>query len=155
MAAAHGRIKYLDVEAVQRSKNVGQKSFEYRTLLQCHRHKAPCRRSSGTRDLSAYPAAARGFSQIGNVRKGATLVEPPPAGAGGSLEQRDLPGLRTRACVARSSHVRVSAFHPAGAGCQVAGLLMQKCHFRGINRECGFKDAFEDGGKMRGKVVSI
>jgi broad specificity phosphatase PhoE len=46
----------------------------------------------------------------GHWQFGVYRVEPPPAGAGGSHEQRDLPELLTRD--ARSYRSRVSAFHP-------------------------------------------
>ena len=63
--------------------------------------------------------------QLGGGREGKQLrflVEPPPAGAGGSPQQRDLPGLLTRDTsfftVARNRFPP-----PAGAGgCQGAGL---------------------------------
>ena len=96
--------------------------------LAIHRN-LPDKAVKETIDRSIYKKAGNRTSPASG---GQREVEPPPAGAGGSHEQRDLPGLLTRDYsllpVARKRFPP-----PAGAGgCQGAGLQVHA--HTGINR---------------------
>ena len=94
--------------------------------------------------------------KVRDVRRSCELVEPPPAGAGGSPEERDLPlapgvydcvsGSAGRDCLlapAWFNHARVSAFYPRR---DFPRTLMSAC--RAMSGEPGDAKARDDDGNL-------